>query len=951
MCFAADEAEEEETVEIVSDPVAAMGNMQNFVAKKGSFSGISTTSLTSNNDPYAQKQSIPVQIGDPYAATTPTSQAITGDPYTTIGVTENTAKTGSVTKKVVSNSKIETNLTIPAKTTMLKKPAPFVPREQHSLTAALFRSMQGSDTFASEAQAAVQAIDEEVKTREKELKLVAEEHFVSMKREINEQASQLRREADAAALALKTKTEDRVQSLLETAESRMARLNKEVAQEAVKLKQEAAKKALIVIDEMEKRASEKRIQERKKTLASAFGLPEKLLDREDTTTQKNPVLEAKAKNTAGKNSNNPGLKQNSHQATPDQKTAQTLSNATTRVSAEWKNDLSRRFYQDMATMKEIIISAESPAETQDFLKKFEEQNKWFDLTLRSTKSVTDEQYSQLANKQAQMGRLMQSQNIADDYLQKFTKNMNLEPLQFKKIRLGLLYELNTRTQQRASHLDSSIRETNIPDEEIKALVKQVLGEFSQQFRDIAAQFPDVEVGGVNRKPQLSLVAVPLAAQKLEADLKEAKELTEATKQELDATQQQLISAQETITQTKNALDKEKAEKDSLATEKSQIILEKDGIKATALDLINTQIQTNVGTELALAGIKQDNKVLKSELVNVAAKNSVLQGEKRMLVGAVEEARKESFNQTLMRNEDVLRVQKTVTLIKKDAKEQIKNIAESSTKRELSLSTDLRQAHEKIEVLSAKQAKLIRDLEAQQETSKFLKKSLLAAQEQAGKSESQAELANRALIENSKVVNKQIALRKQAQDRAKITEELAQQTIDSINVFLQKERKAVTNKEQKLAFQEEQLTEKKAALEIKANNLSAQEDFLDGYREQLTKDRDMLESLKRETRKIVENSAELSESLNDDFVRMQEQIENELRSAQEETKRELALAQNHADNFVRLNPSDEENNMQQLAKDDSITKTTNITQKIHAVMPGAKKLVTKQLPARMPGLVA
>lgn len=947
MSLAADEAEGDETIEIVSDAVAAMGSMQNFVAKKSSFVGMSNGSVTNNSDPYTEKQSTNLPVGDPYTTTTAPSQTFASDPYTKIGVTAKKATTPSIAKKSAATPKTLPKMTAPAKTPPFKKTTPFIPREQHSLTAALFRSMQGSDTFASEAQAAVQAIDEEVKTREKELKLVAEEHFISMKREINEQASQLRKEADAAAIALKTKTEDRVQSLLETAESRMARLNKEVAQEAVKLKQEAAQKALIVMDEMEKRASEKRIQERKKTLASALGLSEKLLGEEEANIPKDLKKEIKPKNIVSE-SHSPSPKTIKRDS---QQPSQTTSNNVNRVSAEWKNDLSRRFYQDMTTMKEIIVSAESPAETQDFLKKFEEQNKWFDLTLRSTKSVTDEQYSQLANKQAQMGRLMQSQNIADDYLQKFTKNMTLEPLQLKKIRLGLLYELNTRTQQRASHLDASIRESGIPDDEIKALVKQVLGEFSQQFRDIAAQFPDVEVGGANRKPQLSLVAVPLAAQKLEADLKEAKELTEATKQELDATQQQLINAQETINQTKNALGKEKAEKDSLVLEKNQILSEKDGIKATALDLINTQIQSNVETELALVGTQEDNKTLKSELVNAAAKNSVLQGEKRMLVGAVEKARKDSFNQTLMRNEDVLRVEKTVTVIQKQAKEQIKTLTESSTKRELSLTTDLRQAHEKIGVLSAKQAKLMRDLEAQQETGKSLKKSLVAAQEQAGKSESQAELANRALIENSKVVNKQIALRKKAQDRAKITEELAQQTIDSINGFLQKERKVITSKEQKLASQVQQIADKTEALDIKAKSLATQEDFLDEYRKQLAKDRDMLETLKHETRKIVQNSSELSESLNDDFVRIQEQIETELRSAQEVTRRELALAEKHSDDLMSIDQSDETNSAPQLVNHDSVVTSTKISQKIDAVMPGAKKLATKQLPARMPGAVS
>lgn len=956
MCFASDEEEDDETIEIVSDPVAAMGKTQSSVARKNSSVGMSTGNMTNNSDPYAQTQNVVVHLGDPYAKSLATPPAVTGDPYATIGTVSTIQPQKTVAKKASALNKKPAELPTSTKAVAKKKSktsTPFVPREQHSLTAALFKSLQGGGAFASEAQAAVQAIDEEVKNRENQLKLVAEEHFVSMKREINEQASQLRREADAAALALKTKTEDRVQSLLETAESRMARLNQEVTQEAVKLKQEAAQKALFVMDEMEKRASERRIQERKRTLASAFGLSENALTQEETIPQvKKPNAAAKKQRTTTTASHKQPTSEKNK--TPDTTTA---SNVVMRVSAEWKNDLSRRFYQDMTTMKEIIIAAESPVEAQDFLKKFEEQNKWFDLTLRSTRSITDDQYTQLANKQAQMSRLMQSQHIADDYLQKFTKNMALDTAQLKKIRLSVLYELNTRTQQRASHLDTSIRESGLPDDEIKSLVKRTLSEFSQQFRDIAAQFPDVELGGANRKPQLSLVAVPLAAQQLEADLKEAKALAETTKQELDATQQQLVVAQESITQTKTALEQEKAEKEALNLAKEQVILEKNGIKATALDLVSTQIRSNVDTELSLAGSQQDNKLLKSELVDSAAKNSLLQNQKRVLVGAVEEARKDAFNEALLRGEDVRRAQKTVTVVQRQAKEHIKALTESSSKRELSLSADLRQAHEKIGVLSSKQAKLMRDLEVQQETSKMLKKSLLAAQEQAGKSESRADLANRSLAENTMIVQRNIVLRKQAEARAKITEELAQQTIDSINGFLRTERKVLGTEREKLALQEKEVAKKTIALEAQVENLASQEDFLDGYRDQLAKDRNMLENLKRETRKIVENSAELSESLNDDFIRMQEQIENDLRVAQQETRRELAVAQKRVNDLQPSSkPAMAKAAMPQLATavedhDVAIIESPMPRQQAMPVMPGAKPPTTKQAAARMPGLSA
>jgi 1,2-phenylacetyl-CoA epoxidase PaaB subunit len=983
VCLAVDEEELEETAdeaEIVSNPIEAMGQAPRVVAKRVS-QGTSSGFVNTGTDPYANaQQSVRVEIptGDPYAKSVPKVEVTVGDPYAASGmmvqqelpkalpVPIKKAKKVAPKKKKTTKSSLNTLVVSKADGSKALKKEPFVPREQLTLTSALFKSVSGDDTITNEAQAAVRAIESEVRSRESKIKAVAEESLVSVKREISEQAEQLREQADEAARALKTKTESQVQALLETAEDRIKHLNSVVVQESVKLKQEAAKKALVVIDDMEQRAAQRRVEERKKMLAMTFGLSESELTQGREPSTKDSAQAAKVV----KKSTGPVaagvvpralLKQKVATAstvpaapavTVNLVPASTFGSSALRVSAEWKNDISRRFYQDMSTMKDIIVAAESPVEANDFLKKFEEQNKWFDLTLRSTRQVTDDLYSQLVAKQSQMNRLMSSQRIADEYLNKFTKNMIMDPVQVKKMRLGVLYELNARMQQRSSHLDRTVRESALPEEEIKTLVKRTLSDTSQQFREIAAQFPDVELGsGASRKPQLSLAAVPLRAQQLEEELGEVRAHAEATKQELEQTQQLLIQAQKGLTETQEVVKKteEVLEKERLAKEK--LAAQNTNITNSTFELLGRQTREAVETELAMTGVRQDSDLLKGELAKATTQNVLLKAQKSSLVGAVENARKDALNNTLQRSEDVHRAQKTTMVVQRQARAQIRQLKESGAKVELGLTADLRQAHEKIAHLSVKQAKLVRELEQQRQATATLKVSLRAAQEEAGRSSAQAVLAERARGDSVVAMKRQSALREQAEKRAKMTEELAQQTIDSINGFLKVERKSLTETRKLLVNRDQKLT-----TDEHEENLGERQNFLEAYRGQLERDRDMLEGLKVETRKVVQHSADLSDELSDDFVKMQEQIENELRQAQQETKRELLVAQ---ERFDKMNDgSNSVNAVKKLASDASEEEsdagempkpTVSPTKK--AVMPGVKQLALKQQAARMPGLAS
>ncbi|MBM3887183.1 hypothetical protein FJ364_04605, partial [Candidatus Dependentiae bacterium] len=427
-----DTIEDDDAPELVASPIQAMGSVPHKITKKMiTKNAAAQRAEIASSDPYAKVQSEPSRIivssGDPYAKSfsgTDKTSSIQGDPYATIGSTQLVETKKSSGKEIQDYKKRDD----------LKKLTP-----PDSFTSMLFGSFSnGNNPFGSDAQAVVKAIDKEVKLKEKELKSVAEERLASVTKEISVEAAKLRKEADAAARSIKERTEGSVQALLKTAEARIDSLNKEVVSESIKLKQKAAEKALTVLDEMEQRAALRRAEERKRALAATFGLKEEVL------LQKEPKRQQKADFIVQKDETSQSVVPDLITKKPNDSTSTVIDTSSAahqpmlRVSAEWKNDLSRRFYQDMTAMKNIILEAESPAEAQDFLKKFEEQNKWFDLTLRSTRLVSDTQYAQLIAKQSQLDKLMQAQQSADDYLEKLTKNMVIDRSQMKKMRLGLL---------------------------------------------------------------------------------------------------------------------------------------------------------------------------------------------------------------------------------------------------------------------------------------------------------------------------------------------------------------------------------------------------------------------------------------------------------------------------------------------------------------------------------
>lgn len=774
-------------LDILTDAEKAMGRKPKKSAKALAKKNRAMASVTSG-DPYAtintKHIATATPVGDPYQQITTKNNIAQGDPYQAMGWSgqKTTKKEAQTIKKRPKTKKKKPFIAAQANTPIVAK------KVTPPTTNTLSFVNNNHDNFTAEAQAALAAIQADVKDRENRLKLVAEEHLIDVKREMSEQAALLRKETKAVVKALKATTDKQVEALLNKAEEHIYKINEEVEQESSKLKQEAAHKALLIFDDAEKKAAQKRLENTKAMLTKTFGIND--ISLEQKPSQETKKLTAKVEPSPNKQAQQKnGIQEIKQVATTEQKAtpqaSAQLNDNIFRISAEWKNEISRKFYHNMGALKEIIVAAEAPNEAQDFLKKFDEQNQWFDLTLRSTKSTNDYQYQQLTTKQAQVERLMHAQHVADDYLTKITKNMPIETAQIKQARLNILYELTAKLQETSSHLDKSVRNAGLSNAEIKTIVKQTLNETSQQFRDISAQFPDLEVGQGVTKPQLSLAVVPLEAQKLEHELQSTKDLLTTAQHNLNSTQEELRSTEASLQSAKNDLDHERTLNEELAQQKELLTQEKAkaqeeifNIKTTALDLLNDRAYAGLEVELALTATKDINQKLSTALNAATKQNEVLQNKKNVFISEIEAAKKEAFEEKLLHHQNIARIQKTARVIQKQARSQIRDIKEASYKQELSLTADLQNAHETIATLVHKRDQLALDLEIEHKKAVQLKEALNNAHHEVSIATNKAISAEQTINRYKNRLQEEISLRKEAEIKRDLVQELTEQTLSS-----------------------------------------------------------------------------------------------------------------------------------------------------------------------------
>ncbi|MFH1254444.1 MAG: hypothetical protein V1646_03370 [bacterium] len=161
-----------------------------------------------------------------------------------------------------------------------------------------------------------------------------------------------------------------------------------------------------------------------------------------------------------------------------------------KISAE--ND----FNSNTAFLQKIILDAEDPNQISDFMNTFEKQKIWFDKTLRSSKYLSDPNYTQIINKNSQLDFIATAIKKSDSIIEK----LELSAAQKKQLRLKLLYEINSIQKQKP-----------ISDNDIRALTINIIEEISGKK---SSEFPELKLA----KVQFREKAETLGHQMLELQL-------------------------------------------------------------------------------------------------------------------------------------------------------------------------------------------------------------------------------------------------------------------------------------------------------------------------------------------------------------------------------------------------------------------------------------------------
>lgn len=286
------------------------------------------------------------------------------------------------------------------------------------------------------------------------------------------------------------------------------------------------------------------------------------------------------------------------------------------VGSEWKEEVSRQFYQDMSLMRRIIIDGESKDEAADFAARFDQQQNWFDTTLRNTAYVDDSNYKKIIERKNKLHTITDAQRKADLILNETLALSELTFEQQKKLRLLVLYELNALVNNQPKNIQQS-GYLPIDRAEISALISRLFKEVksikdssSAEKKESKNKEKDVEIQEalpetlsplmtISLKPELSpasslenkteskteQILPPLAIQD-DLQLPSMNDITQQIgSQELDKLAAEVNDLRKMLVQEKH--DRTQFEIDS------KRMLEKKGNKIVELEILLSQAQSNI----------------------------------------------------------------------------------------------------------------------------------------------------------------------------------------------------------------------------------------------------------------------------------------------------------------------------------------------------------------------
>jgi hypothetical protein len=548
----------------------------------------------------------------------------------------------------------------------------------------------------------------------------------------------------------------------------------------------------------------------------------------------------------------------------------------TRISSEWKNDLSKQFFADTSYVRKIILDGESLDEINDFNKKLSEQNFWFDNTLNSTCYVGDQNYAMIVQKQEQLHQIVQIQKKADMHFQKLLASIPLEQEQINKIRMTILYDLNSLIRKREYEKKNRRYMTILTKNEIQSVVNKAIEEFSLKFRKRTGRLEGIQI--VDGKTAL---AVPVVQKNLEI------------------AQMDLNKKNMDLEHMKNAL------KDEQHARKDLYVYAKQKIEEVKYDKLGIELQLKKNQNFVIQAQKD-----KDIAIETAAK---AQEQAKKVSTMLEQAKKNSLNSQLelvkFKDNSQLELQKTTNVLQQKFAQTLEKEKSLFTEDLMNIENQLhRDLENKEKVNLALNVDLIKSKDAttfyENKTNEIaqenlqLKENLNQADMTISLTEKQFEEQSLLRQQAEENAQKQILLKQQAEQYSKLTQKLAEQTIGSINTYLTKQQATIDDTKLRLQEKEKNLDNEKKKLLLDKKNNNREHNELKTHKQLLQEERELLEGLKQETQKIVENSLRENDEDTLEIMKLKQTTELELREIKEEIRQELDSATERLDRIEK-----------------------------------------------------
>ena len=293
-----------------------------------------------------------------------------------------------------------------------------------------------------QAEQKAENLENQTDLRVKKLQEEATEEVTQINNNLEKDIDAISQDAQAETALIKKSAIQETQELTGEAKQELNIINNKIKADILKFKKDAALKILEIIDKADEEALKIRKAQREQMT----------LDNLQKSIEQIPSVEMH--NLAKYSINLDPIPEN------------------LKISAE------NEFNFNTGLLQKIILDAEDPTQINDFMDKFEKQKIWFDKTLRSSKYLSDPNYTQIINKNSQLDSIATAIKKSDSIIE----NLELSAAQKKQIRLKFLYEINSMQKQKP-----------ISDNDIRTLTINIIEEISGKK---ASEFPELKLAKV-----------------------------------------------------------------------------------------------------------------------------------------------------------------------------------------------------------------------------------------------------------------------------------------------------------------------------------------------------------------------------------------------------------------------------------------------------------------------